>query len=207
MERKYKFTRDAYVMFVGKKVAEKGFEFTHDLAKSRHVIIKGCSLDLLDAIQDGFIIEILPNEKPNILPESDSTNPYGRQIYLAEAIHALANHDVLIKDKYDYVWHYDKIDETFYTYGEDGYTTVITEKYTVKEILEFQFDVIPKSEKTKQKWIEISCSKELCNAISNGKTIRVGNGIPMDKYNDKQITTLFGTLNQGIVKLEYLEEN
>lgn len=206
MEKMYQFTKDAYVLFSDKKVAPKGFAFKHDISKHGYIVnINGCEVYLLDAIRNGYIEEILPDEKPI---SSESENPYGRQIYLAEAIHALTNHDVLIKDKYGYIWDYDKIDETFYTYDESGYTIVITDKYTVKELLEFQFDVIPKSiEETKSKWVEIETHKDLCNAIANKKMIRLGDGKPTNEYNDKQIETLFGALSHGVFKIEYLEEN
>lgn len=181
--------------------------------------------DLKTIISMGYLEEILPDKKPilsdristeelanNLKQMNDalnekSENPYGRKIYLAEVFHALTNHDVLIKDKYGYVWDYDKIDETFYTYDDKKDTIVITDKYTLKEILEFQFDVIPKPvEEVKEKWVEIETHKDLCNAIVNKKMIRLGDGKPSNEYNDKQIETLFEALEHGVFKIEYLEE-
>lgn len=126
--------------------------------------------DIKSVVSLGYIKEILPDEKPNL---TESENPYGRQIYLAEAIHALTNHDVLIKDKYGYIWDYDKIDETFYTYDDNKDTIIITDKYTLKEILEFQFDVVPKPvEEVKEKWVRIKSRAELFNKIREGKKIK-----------------------------------
>ena len=163
-------------------------------------------------MMQSYLEEILPDKKPIL---SEPENPYGRQIYLAEAIHALSNHDVLIKDKYGYIWDYDKIDETFYTYDDNKDTIVITDKYTIKEILELQFDVIPKH-KDGSKWIKVKSNSELCSCIVKGKKLRVLNTqsnsviwMP-DKYNDELIDQLYQQyFNERGLKnyvVEYLKE-
>lgn len=160
--------------------------------------------DLKAIIKMGYLEEIIPDKKPILI---ESENPYGRQIYLAEAIHALTNHDVLIKDKYGYIWDYDKIDETFYTYDDNKDTIIITDKYTLKEILEFQFDVVPKPvEEVKEKWIKVQTSSELCSCIIKGKTIKAQGFVykPEDLKASVLIDAIFDEIKRDGVW--YLEE-
>lgn len=212
--RKFKVMKDMRVsiLFLGQKVVKSdtiielenigminGFESY--LCISNNFLIT----DLKFLLSTGYLEEILPDKKPNL---TESENPYGRQIYIAEAIHALANHDVLIKDKYGYIWDYDKIDETFYTYDDDNKDTIIiTDKYTLKEILEFQFDVVPKPvEEVKEKWIKVQTNSELCSCIIKGKTIKAQGFVykPEDLKASVLIDAIFDEIKHGGVW--YLEE-
>lgn len=157
----------------------------------------------------GYIEEILPNKKP--ISSEENTNIeediYSKKYNIYEILTLIPNlpTNTIYKCSLD-------SNEWMPTFSDKslkltkGSERCIEEVYYLKEILEATYTIIKPIEEVKEKWIEISCSKELCSAISNGKTIRVGNGAPMEKYNNKQITTLFGALNEGIVKLEYLEE-
>lgn len=168
--------------------------------------------DLKTMIRMGYLEEISPNKSLILNEEKETGNMnlttediYDKKHNIYDTMMLLEKmpKGTIVKNEYDEnTWILSKNGKTLYS---DGYFN-IEDNYDLLDILYMTFTFVKPQEEKIEKWVEINNSRELCKAIANGKTIRFGNGEPIDKYNDKQIDTLFIALTHGLFKIEYLED-